>query len=345
MLQFPVTRAPRNPQRSPVTASRRVGWWGALGLLLSACSPRPPATAEPIAAAPPCDAPSCPERPLYGFWGINGYVSAEGLDDLKARFGLSVFHTATISPEHALEAVLPLARSAGVRVTLRMTGDHVRYTTPEGDFDRDAWEAMLAPWGGSGVRPYIDDGTLFGHMLLDDISNFEGRDPDAADLEEMARYSEALLPGLMTFVRQKASAMPTPASGRYEHVDAVVNQYKAAEGDVEDYAVSEARRAAALGLGIINGLNIANGGDGSSAKPGWGEGRYAMSAEEIVRYGAVLAAVPGCGMFLNWEYDAEERWASGAVGSDYFDQSALQRALADVGEQVSARQPVRLSRP
>jgi len=311
-----------------------------IALLLVACGP-PPA-AEPAAPppAPPAHAhappaPAASGRPLYGFWGLNGYVSTDGIADLKSRLGLSVFHTATIYPEHALSNVLPQARGEGVRVTLRLTGDHHHYTDAQGDFDLAAWKAMLGPWVGAAVGPYIDDGTLFGHMLLDDISNFKGRDPDAADLEEMARYSKQILPGLMTFVRQKASAMPPPAGGRYEQVDAIVNQYKAAEGDVQVYADAEARRAVALGLGIINGLNIANGGDGSSGQPGWGEGRWAMSAEEIVRYGAVLSATPGCGMFLNWEYDGEELWSDGSVGSDYFDQPLLQEALASLGRRVA----------
>jgi len=314
-----------------------------LPLLLSACSPPPTAAVARAEPRPPCTADTCAPPP-YGFWGLNGYITPEGLTDLKQRFGLSVFHTATVDPRYALTQILPIARDAGVKVTLRLTGDHPRYTTPAGDFDLDAWKAALAPWANPDVRPYIDDGTLFGHMLLDDIYTFEGRAPTAAELEEMARYSKQLLPGLMTFVREKATGMPEHAGGRYEHVDAVVNQYRSREGDVEDYAATQARRANALGLGIINGLNIANGGDGSSGQPGWGEGRYAMSAEEIARYGAVMAAVPGCGMFLNWEYDGEERWSDDSVGSDYFDDATLRSALDGIGDQVAARPPAPLLR-
>jgi hypothetical protein len=339
-------RPSSRPEEKPMPQNTVKSTLAILTLLLSACTPR---STEPVAVAaprPPCTPDACPEHPLYGFWGLNGYITADGLADLKQRLGLTVFHTATIDPAYAIAHILPLARDAGLRVTLRLTGDHPRYTTtPEGDFDLAAWKAMLAPWAGSGVQPFIDDGTLFGHMLLDDIYNFEGRDPTAAELEEMARYSKALLPGLMTFVRERATVMPEPASGRYEQVDAAVNQYKSSLGDVEDYANEEASRSAELGLGIINGLNIANGGDGSSGQPGWGEGRWAMSGEEIARYGAVLAAVPDCGMFLTWEYDGEERWAGGHVGSTYFDKAPQQQALYNLGAQVSARPPARLMRP
>jgi hypothetical protein len=99
-----------------------------------------------------------------------------------------------------------------------------------------------------------------------------------------------------------------------------------------------------LEVGVINGLNIANGGDGSSGQPGWGEGRFAMSPSEITEYGTVLANVPRCGMFLNWEYDGEEAWTDGSVGSTYFDKPELQAALLALGKVVADHPPVVLLR-
>ena len=83
----------------------------------------------------------------------------------------------------------------------------------------------------------------------------------------------------------------------------------------------------ALGLEIVNGLNIADGGDGSSEQRGWSEHRWAMSAGEIVEYGYVLSAVPGCVTLLAWEYYGEEAWEDGSVGSDYFDRPENTAAL------------------
>jgi hypothetical protein len=306
-----------------------------LAVMLVACTPKPPLSGTPRAAVA---APS----PRYGFWGLNGFVTPEGLRQKQRELGMSIFHTSTRSPSWAVNELLPMVRDAGLQVTLRLTGDHEHYTTADGDFSLDAWKAALALWASADVAPFIADGTLAGHMILDDIENFEGHDPDAAALDEMARFSKALLPGLMTFVRQKATAMPAPAGGTYAHLDAIVNQYKAAEGDVVAYALAEAERAAALDLGVINGLNIANGGDGSSGQPGWGPYKHAMSAAEIRRYGAVLAAVPACGMFLNWEYDGEERWSDGALGSDYFDKPDRRRALSQLSEKLSEHPPVSL---
>lgn len=280
--------------------------------------------------------------PGYGFWGLNGYTSHAGFLDVEQRFNATVFQVACSDPHWCVNHLLPMVQGAKMKVTFRLTADHEAYTNTQGDFVLASWKDQLKPWIDSGVQAYIENGTLIGHMILDDISNFEGRDPDAADLEEMARYSKELFPGLMTYVRQKASQMPVPESGGYVYVDAIVNQYTAAEGTVQQYAALESRRAQALNLGIINGLNIADGGDGSSGRPGYRVHKFAMSAAEITAYGSVLATVPGCGMFLNWEYDAEEHWYDGSIGADYFNQPELQDALASLGALVGSQAPVRL---
>jgi hypothetical protein len=296
-------------------------WW------LLACA-RP---AE-VRVAPPDEPLAGP--PLFGFWGMNGSLTPDGLADVQERFGATVLQTATRHPEYAVQTLLPMARDAGFRVTLRLTGDHPRYTTPDGDFDLAAWKGMLDPWSGSGVEAFIDDGTLVGHMLLDDIHNFEGQDPDGAALDEMARYSHELFPDLMVFVRERATEMPEPPGGRYHHVDAVVHQYKASHGDVDRFVVVEGARAKALGVGVIAGLNIANGGDGSSGQAGWQEGRYAMSGAEILAYGSRLADEPGVLGLLAWEYDGEERWSDGSVGSAWFDQEAQRSALLGLSRRL-----------
>lgn len=283
-----------------------------------------------IAVAACAAAPPVREVP-YGFWGLNGYLTPEGLTDLKSRTGLTVFQTATTDTEWAVTTLLPMARDAGLKVTLRLTGDHPRYTR-DGNFDLSAWKAMLSRWDPAILAPFVGDGTLAGHMLLDDIHNWTGADPTFAELEELARFSKERLPGLYTFVRENASEMP---AGEYAHLDACVNQYRALDGDVDRYAHREAAIAAKLGLDSINGLNIANGGDGSSQKPGWQAGRFAMSAAEIERYGKAMR--PGAVMFLNWEYDGEERWADGTVGAEYFRRPDVEAALRALGTKPDGR--------
>ena len=280
------------------------------------------------------ETPAAKTPPLYGFWGLNGHRTAEGLRGVKERFGIGVYHTATRFPEEGIEVLLPAAREAGVKVSIRLTGGHSRYTDPDGNFSLAMWTERLEAWRGSGLQAFVDDGTLVAHMLADDIHNFPGKDPTAAELDEMARLSKELLPGLTTFVRERALEMP---DGEYRYVDALVNQYRHDHGTPEEYTRVQVARARELGLDVINGLNIANGGDGRSGQPGWGKDRWAMSAEEITAYGRVLGDVDGQPMFLCWEYDAEERWTDGSVGADWFDRPEQTQALRELGEWLAAR--------
>jgi len=279
------------------------------------------------------------QKPIpFGFWGLNGFQDPKGLMSVRAQFGISVFHTSTRHPNYGVNTLLPMVRDAGLQVNLRLVGGHEFYTTEGGDFDLAAWKEMLEPWSGSGIQEFIDDGTLAYHMLLDDITEFEGRCPDGDDLEEMARYSKEVLPGLEVAVREEAGQLPYPTGGRYEELDAALNQYLASDGNVEEYAIANAAAAHTLGLDIVNGLNIANGGDGSSGQPGWSEGNFAMSADEIVTYGYVLSAVPDCVMFLAWEYDGEEQWSDGTVGSEYFDLPENTEALRWLGLRLAGEE-------
>ena len=291
---------------------------------------------------------SYPPVPI-GFWGLNGYITSTGLTDVQQRFGSTIFQVASSAPNYTVNTLLPLVKAAGMKVTLRMTGGISDLAT-NGNFDITKFKSQLDVWKNSGVQSYIDDGTLAGIMLLDDIFTLSGTPPTAAELDEMARYSEEILPGLMTFVRNKASTMPVPSGGRYLYLDACVNQYTNypgySDGAIADYVAQQKAAAASLGLGIINGLNIADGGDGSSGQLGAsppgssGKSKYAMSPSEILTYGAALldrTAFPDLKMFLMWEYDGEQVWVDGSIGSDYFDQPEMQEALHQLS--VIATQP------
>ena len=271
----------------------------------------------------------------FGFWGLNGFQTPGGLEDVADRFGMTVFHTSTRHPNYAVTDLLPMVRDAGLSVNLRLVGDHEYYTDDDGDFSLSMWKEMMEPWRDERVQEFVDDGTLSHHMMLDDIYEFPGEPPSGDQLDEMAALSAEILPGLRTMVRAEASDMPRPSKGAYEHVDACVNQYTARHGDIEWYAAQQMEAGQRLGLDLVMGLNIANGGDGSSDQPGWSEGNWAMSPEEIEHYGYVLTGVDSSTEFLNWEYDGEEEWSDGSVGSDYFDQDELVEALSYLAERVT----------
>ena len=286
------------------------------------------------------------DAPLFGYWGLNGYLSASGLADVQGRMGMSVVQLACAAPSYCVNTMLPMIRAAGLHATFRMTPSPSYYTT-SGNFDLAKWKDKLNDWEGYDVQAFVDDGTLVGHMILDDISNYSGLDATAADLDEMARYSKELFPGLMTFVRERATEMPVPSGGTYVYVDACVNQYSIRHGAIATYFDQQEAEAEALGLGVINGLNLADGGDGRSGQPGWRtDGTfYAMSAEEVLDYGTLGASVPSMGMFLNWEYDGEESWSDGTIGADYLDHPDIQAALLELSGLVGSHAPVTLLKP
>ncbi|MFA4858641.1 MAG: hypothetical protein WC636_05125 [Candidatus Margulisiibacteriota bacterium] len=278
----------------------------------------------------------------FGFWGLNGYHSTEGFAEVKSRFGITVFQVTSTNPTWTVGVFLPLIRDSGLKVTLTMVHPST-IIDPTGNFSREAWKAELDAWVDSGVEEFIDDGTLIGHMLLDDIYNFTGTDPTAEDLDEMAKHSKTLFPKLFTFVREQASHAPVPAvadspSGTYKYVDAFVNQYTIDDGDIENYIAKNVASAESLGVGIMMGLNLCDGGDSSSGQRGWRTDRitYAMSAQEILNYGTALLNVPNVAMFLMWEYDGEELWSDGSIGADYFNRDDLQAALYQLGQRAAA---------
>ena len=281
--------------------------------------------------------PITPTPVLIGFWGLNGYTSSAGLADVQNRYHTTVFQVAQSGINYTVNTFLPLVKAAGMKVTLRIVGSS-DYTT-SGSFDLSKYQARAAQWANTGIEAYVTDGTLVGIMVLDDIDTFSGTDPTGDDLEAAAQSVKDAIPGVMTYVRQKCSRMPVPTDGTYESVDNCTNQYTNypgySDGPVADYIIEQAAAANTLGLGMINGLNIVDGGDGSSGQIGSVSGHYAMTADEIRTYGEALLAVPDIQLFLMWEYDGNSTvWLNDTYtyGADYFNQTDLTAALAYLGE-------------
>lgn len=277
-----------------------------------------------------------------GFWGMNSFFNLESFTDISNRFGINLVQTASSAPNYTITSLLPLAESTQTKLTLRLT-DYV--ADGQVDFDLQAWTDDLLLWQerASEVIPYIENGTLVGHMILDDIVNFSGIDPTAEDLEAMACLSDSIFgDGLMTYVRERCDDVPI-LEGGYQCLDACVNQYTNfpdySDGDVNVYAETVALAAEARGLKIINGLNICDGGDGRSLQPGFSNHHFAMSAEEILEYGAPLLdreRFPDLILFLMWEYDGSQLWYDGTtIGSDYFNQPNLQNAIFELSQMAS----------
>lgn len=239
---------------------------------------------------------SCEEQ-LFGFWGIT--------DDYEAMAdstGMNAFVVAT-SLNYAVTTQLPAVEEAGLSAAFRMSGGNAELVDSGGNFSLSKWTDLVELWDDPRLDPFAGD-ELEWHMMLDDIDTFDnefgGQNPTAAELAEMAETSKTLFPEIKTFLRHDADDMP---SGDYPYLDAVLNQYTALKGSLSEYISSNLEAASDLGVDSIWGLNILDGGDGSSGQPGDSSGKYTMSAAEIQEYGEELLSTPGSLGLLMWKYD------------------------------------------
>ncbi len=276
---------------------------------------------------------------LFGFWGLNGSFAdtvdetTGNLQDLANGTGMNAFVVAT-SPSYAINKQLPSAAAAGLTAMFRMSGGNSQLVDASGNFDIGNWESLVSSWASSDLesqlQPYLG-GELKWHMLLDDIDTFDddfgGQNPTANELANMAEYSKSLFPAIKTFIRQDADQLP---SGSYTFLDAVLNQYTARKGALNEYISSNLSAASAIGVDSIWGLNIVDGGDGSSGQPGLATGKYLMSPDEIRSYGESLLNATGSLGLLMWKYDDEETLSDGKTIADHFSSASYQSAFADL---------------
>ena len=143
------------------------------------------------------------------------------------------------------------------------------------------------------------DGTLLAILLVDEPSSkkrWGGEPIPPATLDQMAHYAKTLFPALPTAIREAPSDL---RDQQWHWLDLAWAQYTVHKGPIAAYVPAEVAAARAAGLGLIVGLNISKGGDGTS---GFGDPREpGMSGEEIVRYGRALLDAPSACAFISWD--------------------------------------------
>ena len=145
----------------------------------------------------------------------------------------------------------------------------------DGTFSLSKWKSLVSRYRNVNLGPYINDGTIIGHYLIDEphrASRWGGKEISQKTLEEMAAYSKQLWPQMTTLVRVAPSWLKS-SSMTYRNLDAGWAQYTAGKGDPAKWVAAEASAAKAKGLGLVVGLNVVNGGNGSSGIRGDRAGR------------------------------------------------------------------------
>ena len=220
------------------------------------------------------------------------------------------------------------ARARGGRVVVKLCKGRDHYVkNADGTFSLTKWKSLVSRYRSVNLGPYINDGTIIGHYLIDEphrAAKWGGKPISQKTLEEMARYSKELWPQMSTLVRVAPSWLASSAI-QYKYVDAGWTQYTHKKGDAAKWVASEAAVAKRKGLGLVVGLNVLDGGNGSSKIAGWTKGKYAMSASEIRSYGsAMLTEGLGCA-FVQWTHDTK-----------YYGRSDIRSAMSDVSQKAKA---------
>lgn len=237
---------------------------------------------------------------------------------------------------------LNLARADGKTVVLHLAGTTGSYRNPDDTFNLDLWKAEIDKFADVDFTPWIEDGTLLVHYLITEPmsrSRWGDEVVTVEVLDEMARYSKQHWPNLPTTVREQptdlmihAGGYETPVDGwEWSYLDAGWARYLTRKGPIEEFIAAEVSAAKAQGLGLLFGLNVLSGGDGSSGQIGYND-LYVMSPEELVEYGTKLINEPyGCAMIM-WHLNFDD--------IPYFGTPEIDAAVTELGVLARTRDPV-----
>jgi hypothetical protein len=243
---------------------------------------------------------------------------------------LSSVHNGTLMggqiDQNNASTILSATRAKGGRIVIKMCmGRDSFVKNADGTFSFTKWKALVDRFRKVNLGPYITDGTIVGHYLIDEphrTARWGGKIIPPATLEAMAKYSKSIWPNLTTFVRVAPSWL-AGFSTTYNYLDAGWLQYESWMGSVSTKVTNEVAAAKRKGLGLAVGLNVLDGGNGSSRLAGWSRGKYKMSASEISSYGTTLLNQSYSCAFYNWMYDGA-----------YYGRSDIRNAMASLSSKA-----------
>jgi hypothetical protein len=191
---------------------------------------------------------------------------------------------------------LAAIKARGGKVALMFAGPEHLYKDSDGHFSLSKWKARVDLFKDVDFSSYVADGTIIGHYLIDepqDNVNWNGRPISPETVEEMARYSKARWPNMVTIARTWPDYLDNK-SGGFRYLDASWAQYAANRfPNVDEFIQYNVAKAKGVGLALIVGLNLR---DGSPTKGN-------MSARQIRSYGTGLLSSSYPCAFISWKYD------------------------------------------
>jgi hypothetical protein len=205
---------------------------------------------------------------------------------------------------------------------ISFTGNE-QYLRDANGFSLTLWKQRVDRFRTVDLQSYIDDGTILGHFIMDepsDPSNWSGHTVSLPVIEEMARYSKEIWPTMPTMIR----TWPYYLKGfPFHYLDAVRFHYLDRFSPLDGFLEKNMADARSLGLAIVGGLNVLNGGSKDSGIPGRASGKNGMSADEIRSWGDRFLQEPDLCAFLLWEYD-----------ESYLNRPDIKAALQELAEKA-----------
>ena len=226
---------------------------------------------------------------------------------------LSSVHTGTLRgggvTEQSVGKLLAEVQAKGGRIVLKLCNGSDSYVkNGDGTFSLTKWKSLVGRFKNSNLAPYISDGTIVGHYLIDEpqrTQRWGGKSHFARNTRgDGASTARASGPRCR---RSCAQCRAELAAGRRTTGTwtPAGRSTRPGRATVNDYIATEVAAAKKKGLGLVVGLNVLDGGNGSSRIAGYSRGKYAMSASEIRTYGTALLSQSYACAFFNWMYDAE----------------------------------------
>ncbi len=236
----------------------------------------------------------------------------------------------TATPSGVLSFLSQLQQKRG-RVLIKLAGTETAYKNSNSTFNLTKWKAGVDRFRNINLKPYIDDGTIVGHYILDEpmfADRWGGQVIPQATVEEAAKHSKLRFPTLPTIVNAPPVWLGHPdVTFSYTGLDAGWAMYRSKNGNVTTWLQSQVNRAKLKKLGLVAGMNVLDGGNGSSGILGTQPRTYTMSAAELNSYGSLLlsnlSTAPGryvCA-FSMWRY--------GSTYYNRFDIAAAMKSLSD----------------
>jgi hypothetical protein len=296
----------------------------ALAAALSACDTDRLTNSSEDAAAPAAE-PFTPPTALYAE-SFRGGIPFGPWNMPTEAFG-SVYNGSqrNIAPNELLEELARI-KSRGGRVFVTFTGYEGHYLDQNGHFSYSLWKDRLDRFRGINFKPYVDDGTIIGVALIDepnDPSNWGGTPVPGSMVETMAQYSKSIWPYLPTVARAEPAYLER-TGGPYRYLDAAWAQYVTRKGTASDYITRNVADAQRIGLSLVTGLNLINGGPDASQ----------MSASLVQSAGSTILAQSYPCAFVSWEWrDA------------YMSRSDIKSAMAVLSEKAEAHAARSCRRP